>query len=124
MHFNIRSLQKNFDFLHDFLSLLHSSPDIICLPETRLKEQPLININIPGYSFIHTDSLTNAGGVAMYISTAIQHSILTDVQMDTDGCENIWIKIKDSNVIIRTIYRHPKMIFKNLWLGLTNVCKN
>ena len=28
--------------------------------------------------------------------------------MDTDGCENIWIKIKDSNVIIGTIYRHPK----------------
>ena len=69
---------------------------------------PLININIPGYSYIQTDSPTNAGGVTMYISTTIQHSILTDVQMDTDGCENIWIKIKDSNVIIGTIYRHSK----------------
>ena len=57
--------------------------------ETSLKEQPLININIPGHSFIHTDSPTNAGGVAMYISTAIQRFILTDVLMDTDGCENI-----------------------------------
>ena len=28
--------------------------------------------------------------------------------MDTDGCENIWRKIKDSNVNICTIYRHPK----------------
>ena len=28
--------------------------------------------------------------------------------MDTDDCENIWIKIKDSNVVIGTIYRHPK----------------
>ena len=28
--------------------------------------------------------------------------------MDTNGCENIWIKIKDSNVIIGTIYGHPK----------------
>ena len=58
IHFNIRSLQKNFDSLHEFLSLQQSSPDIICLSETRLKEQPLININIPGYSFIHTDSPT------------------------------------------------------------------
>ena len=90
------------------MSLQQSSPDIKYLSETRLKEQSLININIPGYSFIHTDSPTNAGGVAMYISTATQHSILTDIQMDTDGCENIWIKIKDSNVIIGTIYRHPK----------------
>ena len=81
--------KKTFDSLHEFLSLQQSSPDIICLSETRLKEQPLININIPGYFFIHTDSPTNAGGVAMYISTTIQHSILTEVQMDTDGCENI-----------------------------------
>ena len=108
IHFNIRSLQKNFDSLHEFLSRQQSSPDIICLSETRLKEQPLININIRGYSFIHIDSPTNAGGVAMHISTTIQHSILTEVQMDTNGCENIWRKIKDSNVIIGTIYRHPK----------------
>ena len=43
IHFNITSLQNNFDFLHEFLSLQHSSPDIIRLSETRLKEQPLIN---------------------------------------------------------------------------------
>ena len=37
IHLNIRSLQKNFDSLHEFLSLQQSSPDIICLSETRLK---------------------------------------------------------------------------------------
>ena len=51
----------------NFLSLQHSSPDIICLSETRL-EQPLININIPDYSFMNNDSPTNAGGVATNIS--------------------------------------------------------
>ena len=75
------------------MSLQRSSSDI-SLSETRLKEQPLININIPGYSFIHNESPTNAGGVAMHISTATQHSIFPNVQMDTDGCENIWMKIK------------------------------
>ena len=99
------------------MSLQQSSPNIICLSETRLKEQPLININIPGYSFIHTDPPTNAGGVAMYISTAIQHSILTDVQMDMNGCENIGIKIKESNVIIGTIYRRSKNDLQKFIVG-------
>ena len=62
MHFYIRLLQINFDHLHEFLRLQHSSPDIICLSETRLKKQPLINVNIPGYSFIHNDSRTYVGG--------------------------------------------------------------
>ena len=100
------------------MSLQQSSSDIICLSETRLKEQPLININIPGYFFILTDSPTNAGSVAMYISTAIQHSILTDVQMDSDGCENNRIKIEDSDVIIGTIYRHPKNDLKKFIVEL------
>ena len=30
IHFNIRSLQKKLDSLHEFLSLQQSSPDIIC----------------------------------------------------------------------------------------------
>ena len=98
----------------NFFSLLHSSPG----SETRLQEQPLINIDIFGCSFIHNDSPTNAGGVTMYISTAIQHSILTEVQMDKDGCKNIWIKRKDSNVIIGTIYRHPKNDLQKFIVGL------
>ena len=57
MHLNIRLLQKNFDFLHEFLNLQSSSPDNICLSKTGLKEQTLININISGYSFSLNDSI-------------------------------------------------------------------
>ena len=35
IHMNIRSLQKNFDALHTFLSNLYKMPDIIALTETK-----------------------------------------------------------------------------------------
>jgi len=28
--------------------------------------------------------------------------------MNIDGCENIWLKICDANIVIGTIYQHPK----------------
>ena len=49
LHVNIRSLHKNFDSLYEFLVTLSFSPDIICLTETRLKDEALINIDLPLY---------------------------------------------------------------------------
>ena len=108
IHFNVRSLQKNFDAFYEFLCNQPCSPDIICVTETRLKTQPLLNIDISGYTFVHIDSPTAAGGVAMYISNALQFSVLNNLQLTVNECENIWIKLHDSNLIISTIYRHPK----------------
>ena len=108
IHFNVRSLQKNFDAFYEFLSNQLCSPDIICVTETRLKTQPLLNIDISGYTFVNIDSPTTAGEVAMYISNALQFSVLNNLQLTVNECENIWIKLHDSNLIIRTIYRHPK----------------
>ena len=68
MHLNIRSLHKNFDPFFNFIQSLDLAPDVICLTETRIKDQPLINLDIPGYSFVHVNSETAAGGVAIYIS--------------------------------------------------------
>ena len=108
IHFNVRSLQKNFDAFHEFHCNQPCSPDIICVTETRLKNQPLLNIDVSGYTFVHIDSPTTAGGVAMYISSALQFSVITNLQLIVNECENIWMKLHDSNIIITTIYRHPK----------------
>ena len=47
VHLNIRSLYKHFDSLCLFLQSLPFKPDVICLTETRVKGQPLANINLP-----------------------------------------------------------------------------
>ena len=108
IHFNVRSLQKNFDAFYEFLCNQPCSPDDICVTETRLKTRPFLNIDISGFTFVHIDSPTTAGGVAMYISNAQQFSVLNNLQLIVNECENIWIQLHDSNLIISTIYRHPK----------------
>ena len=48
-------------------------PDIIGLSETRIKDEPLINIDLPGYRFVHVDSLSNAGEVAALVSNNLKY---------------------------------------------------
>ena len=69
MHFNMRSLSKNVDKLHEFLTDLKTRPVVIAISETKLKESKIANnINLQGYNFIHYDSKTSAGGVGLYIN--------------------------------------------------------
>ena len=87
LHANIRSLHKNFDSLIDFCESLSAKPDIICLTETKLKDIPYANINIPNYNFYHSPTQTNADGVAMYISSRfVEQNVYTQF-LKTDMCE-------------------------------------
>ena len=67
MHVNIRSLHKNFNLLYEFIQSLQFVPQIICITETRIKNQPQINVPIPNYGFAHANSKSNAGGFAKHI---------------------------------------------------------
>ena len=49
IHLNIASLQAHFDDLNEFLLKFSNPPSVIFLFETRIKTDPLIDINIPGY---------------------------------------------------------------------------
>ena len=42
------------------------------------------------------------------ISNALEFSALSNLQLTVNECENIRIKLHDDNIIISTIYRHPK----------------
>ena len=55
LHVNIRSLNKNFDELHCFLTSLPYLPDIVCVSETLLKGESLSNITISDYNFARID---------------------------------------------------------------------
>ena len=50
MHFNVRSMQKNFDQLSMILTELQKLPDIIALTETKLSPNQIpTNINLKDY---------------------------------------------------------------------------
>ena len=108
IHLNIRSLQKNFDSLQEFLCSLPHLPHIICLSETRLNYLPLTNIELPGYKLLLVDSTTRAGGVTIYHSISLTVDIIFNPGLDIIGCESLWIKLNCPDVITGLIYRHPK----------------
>ena len=132
LHVNIRSLHKNFDSFHDFLIALNVSPDVICLTETRIRTHLLSNIEIPNYSFVHVDSKSAAGGVAIYVSCGLQYE-LCPIQHHLHDSESLWINLfenkPNNNYTIGVIYRHPSQVNINDFLEcfsncLTNLSKS
>ena len=75
-HLKIRSFQKNFNDLHELLCNLSEPPHIICFSETKIKHNTLLNLSIPGYKFLNVNSLTNAGGVEVFISDVLHYEKL------------------------------------------------
>ena len=111
MHFNVRSLQKNIDYLCKYLTEFNQTPDIIAITETKLAigQNPL-NININGFKFIHADSATSAGGVGFYISNELTYNINKSLNLQLSYVEDLWIDIKVSEkelLSIGVVYRHP-----------------
>ena len=60
---NISSVQARLDELNELLPNITNFPSSICISETRIHKTPLINVNIPGYTFVHLPLPTKAGGV-------------------------------------------------------------
>ena len=63
LHVNISSLQAHMDELNELLLNIINPPSIIFISETCIYKTPLINVNIPDYTFVHLPSSTKAGGV-------------------------------------------------------------
>ena len=113
-HCNIRSLEKN-------KSLLHDTPDIIAISETKISDNTSANLNIPGYAFVNTNSKTQAGGVGLYLSNDLKFSRRSDLDISDDGIEWCWIELAraaQKNIVTGCVYRHPKDnrdLFHNIW---------
>ena len=111
IHLNISSLQAHFDELNNFLLRFTNPPSIIFLSETRINTNPLINIDIPNYRFVHFPSPTKAGGVGAYISSNLIFSESEQSRIGVPGCEDLWFDINlpglSDKYIFGVIYRHP-----------------
>ena len=119
-HINIRSLQKNFIPIQNYL--YDSKPHFLCLSETWLNNH-ITNVNIDGYNFINKDrSQKRGGGVAMYIKndTCVEEININD---EINDFEQIWIshKSKNSSFIIGTIYRPPNGNLTNFYMSMNHI---
>ena len=76
----------------------------------------LSNVNLaqlPGYQFFHNNSITQAGGVALYIKDSLNVNIRYDLLFHDIEYESIWVEItvrsaKLNNIIFGVVYRHPQ----------------
>ena len=112
MHLNVRSLQKNIDKLSLYVAQLKRKPDIIAVSETKLGINRVHENNeLSGYNFIHRGSLTNAGGVGIYINKNISFTE-KETQFKPRLTEDLWIEvnINQKPMTIGVIYRHPVYI--------------
>ena len=69
LHLNISSLSCHINDLVNFLALLNTKFDVICITETRLSHKNPIttNIELPGYNIEQTPTESSAGGTLIYI---------------------------------------------------------
>ena len=117
VHTNIRPLYKNFDSRYDILQTFGLKPDLICLSETKLKDFPFMNQSIPNCIFYHSPSPLNAGGVVVDFSSK-RFLDLTLQYLNTDQCENLFVKLSNqdgiNHFVYGTVYRHLKCSSKVL----------
>ena len=79
--------------------------------ETKIKvnQQPLLNIDLPGYSFFSQPTLSNAGGVGFYIKNDLNFTVISELSTSTDDYEALRIEIHNSYSlnVLNVAYRHP-----------------
>ena len=112
-HSNVNGLETKFENLHCFLNGSKSAMDIIALTETTEHNELsfLKNVKIEGYDLHKTPTLSAKGGVAIYVNSAFKAVERTDLTIQTENYETIWIEIKNSkskNIVCGCIYRHPR----------------
>lgn len=114
LHVNIRSLVRNVNLLEDLLCRIRYQPDVVAITETKLNSNSNLDlVSVSGYNLFSLDSLTQAGGVALYTKNHLCASLRKDIVFHDIDIESIWVEIsynnvKLKNIIIGVVYRHPQ----------------
>ena len=82
LHLNIHSIQRHVEELRVLLHALDFKFDIIAISESKLKNDPQIDIKLPGYHPPHC-KFTEAekGGTILYISKALFYKPRKDLEI-------------------------------------------
>ena len=90
-----------------------------------LDRKGLINIDLPLYKFIHVDSTTAAGGVAMYVSNKLQFEVCPNQHL-LNSAKCLWLEFFENNTkskfIVGVVYRHPDQTKVDDFLASFSIC--
>ena len=114
LHINTRSLLKNISQVEEMISVMSNPPEFIAISETKLNKNSNLNfVQITNYQLLNQNSLTFAGGVAIYVKSNVNFTNRMDINFHCIEYESIWIEIisdsnKFNNIILGVLYRHPQ----------------
>ena len=112
LHLNIASLQFHFEDLKILLQVLDFPFDIIAISETKIQKgiDPLKDINLPNYQYLHTPAETTKGGTLLYISNKLIFKPRPDLEIyqakDIESTFTEIIMPTGKNIIVGCIYKH------------------
>ena len=90
-------------------------PNLIVISKTKLKSKCLEQLK--GYTFIQNDSITNAGGVGLFIKNTLHYSYANKNYLNVSGCEEIWININFNQSVKGEL--KSKTVFSEMALKVT-----
>ena len=125
-HTNIRSLSRHLDELTSLLSSLGKQFDVIGVSEMWHSESNpiLTNMNIDGYQLFDTKSLSQNGGVGLFVKSSLCSNKRDDLNCQCEEFETIWIEIdvkNDKNLLFCCVYRHPNSTIDKLTSHFVNI---
>jgi len=111
LHVNVRSLNKNYGHLTDYLETLNTTWSVIALSETWSDDQICGLYKLPNYKdVVNNRKSKRGGGVSLYINSDIGFKERNDISSREDIFESLFVEIireKQANIIIGVIYRPP-----------------
>ena len=111
-HFNIRSINRNFDKLHSFLENSDKKLSVIGLTETWMNSNISHLFSLPGFEFVFKNRNKRVGGgVGLYISENFEHIIHEEISVMSDVAESLFVELINpdgKNILIGVIYRPPR----------------
>lgn len=126
LHFNIRSLKKNFADFNEYLSTINFSFSAIALSETWLNESTNDIYSIPGYTFVSSYRKNKrGGGVGIFIKSSFEYKLRPDLQPSSqDVIESIFVELIQpncKNIVIGCIYKPPDVDVQAFNISLESV---
>lgn len=115
---NIRSLIPSLVDIRDVI--WENNFQVLCLSETWLSpEYPSELLQIPNYALFRKDRITRGGGVAVFVATSINVTVLDTTFLDSDSdndVEQLWLGIsfKNIKVLMGMVYKPPLVAYHKL----------
>ena len=132
IHFNCRSLRKNYENIFDYITSLSVTFDVIGLTETWINQDEIFSLFVPpNYSYVNCGRVEGrGGGVGILIHNNLKYFHRSDLTVVNKQYEMIFIEIpreSDKNILIGAMYRPPNqsvgMFINDIYTVLSNLQK-